>query len=167
MKHILYIVLGISIFSCSLPTEPTVEPQWSLEIQPRLDTLNNYYILPLNDGSLQTIHRISGRILKDGEPPHPQEKVGWESSHYWVLGDTLGYYIRRVIHNGEWVNVDTTFIPTMGGGTVPTINPVSYSSSSNGEVNTIIAPIRHMRGDTMIVRLFHREGERTISIILQ
>lgn len=166
MKHILYILLWMSAFGCTIPTNPTVTPEWELEIIPRLDIHNNNYILPLTDNSLQTIHRISGRILKDGEEPYPPEKVSWESSHYWVLSDTIGYIIRRTIHNGKWTPLDTLYISGFSNHIVPTINPTSYSGR-NGEINTMIAPIRDMKGDTMIVRLIHRELEAKINIILQ
>jgi hypothetical protein len=78
MKRIVSILLWVSVIGCSLPTNPIVAPEWELEIIPRLDTHNNNYILPLSNNSLQTIHRISGRILKDGEEPYPPEKVSWE-----------------------------------------------------------------------------------------
>ena len=36
---------------------------------------------------------------------------------------------------------------------VPTINPSSYSNAE-GEVNTMIAPVQTMVGDTMTIRMY-------------
>jgi hypothetical protein len=44
---------------------------------------------------------------------------------------------------------------------VPTINKVSYSGT-NGEVNTIIAPISEMKGDTMVIKAFNYNAKKTI-----
>ena len=38
---------------------------------------------------------------------------------------------------------------------VPTINESSYSDSETGIVNTVIAPIREMVGDTMKIKLMY------------
>ena len=77
--------------------------------------------------------------------------IDWESSHTWVTGTDNGYYVRRVINAlGQWVIVDTNYINIPSGLIVPTINPTSISGDV-GEINTMIAPIYSMRGDTMIV----------------
>jgi hypothetical protein len=139
---------------------------FTIELDGRLDTLDNYYILPLNPTSTQTIHRITGRILKNGEEPYPPEKIRWESSHYWVLTDTLGYIVRRVIQtNGSWANVDTIYIRGFQNSIVPTVNSASYSGT-HGEINTVIAPIYQMRGDTMTIKAIHHYIETSIRIIL-
>jgi hypothetical protein len=44
---------------------------------------------------------------------------------------------------------------------VPTINKASYSGT-NGEVNTIIAPISEMKGDTMVIKAFNYNAKKTI-----
>jgi hypothetical protein len=75
--------------------------------------------------------------------------------------------IRRVINtNGQWVNVDTTYVTGFAGSIVPTINPSSYSGTG-GEINTVIAPIDEMIGDTMVVKCKFKNLEKTIRIILQ
>jgi predicted ribonuclease YlaK len=51
---------------------------------------------------------------------------------------------------GQWVNVDTIQLNFPSGLLVPTINPTSISGT-NGKINTMIAPIYGMKGDTMIV----------------
>jgi hypothetical protein len=114
---------------------------------------NGYYLLDLEPSSdtKQTVRRITGRVLKDSSEPTPPEVIDWESSHTWVTGTDNGYYVRRVINAlGQWVIVDTNYINIPSGLIVPTINPTSISGDV-GEINTMIAPIYSMRGDTMIV----------------
>jgi hypothetical protein len=44
---------------------------------------------------------------------------------------------------------------------VPTINKASYSGTK-GEINTIIAPISEMKGDTMVIKAFNYNAKKTI-----
>jgi hypothetical protein len=44
---------------------------------------------------------------------------------------------------------------------VPTINKASYSGT-NGEINTAIAPISEMKGDTMVIKAFNYNAKKTI-----
>ena len=44
---------------------------------------------------------------------------------------------------------------------VPTINKTSYSGKS-GEINTVIAPISEMKGDTMVIKAFSYNAKKTI-----
>ena len=153
-------ILFLSLFGCSdffLPYEPVEgEPNsWELELtvelDPRVDLDNNgYYHLDMNQDSWQTLHRLSGYVYRDGEPLEVQ-KIYWKSSHYWYLGDTLGYIVNRYLTNdGIYVTVDTSYVIGFNGMEVPTINPASYSNS-DGEVNTMIGPIQSMVGDTMTI----------------
>lgn len=142
-------------------TEP-IPPTYQLSIDSLLTEdgkqsierdVNGYYLLDLEPTSdtKQTVRRITGRVLKDSSEPTPPEVVDWESSHTWVTGTDNGYYIRRIINAlGQWVIVDTNYINIPSGLIVPTINPTSISGDG-GEINTMIAPIYSMRGDTMIV----------------
>ena len=89
--------------------EDTIEIVFNLE--PRLDQDNNgYYHLELNPSSFQTLHRLSGHIYLNGEPLEVM-KFYWESSHYWLLGDTLGYFIHRGLTDDlEYVSYDTVLV---------------------------------------------------------
>ena len=81
-------------------------------------------------------------------------KVHWESSHYWYLGDTLGYIVNRYLTTeGVYVSVDTSYVVGFNGMEVPTINPASYSNGE-GEVNTMFAPVRTMKSDTVTIRMY-------------
>ena len=111
---------------------------------------NGYYHIKLGN-KWQTIHRLSGLLwyeglaeLEEGEKyPAESVKVFWESSHYWELSDTLGYYIKRGLTDDlVWVNYDTVYVTGFSGQEVPTINSASYSNAK-GEFNTMFAPVRN------------------------
>ena len=120
-------------------------------LEPRLDQdVNGYYHLELNPSSFQTLHRISGHIYLNGEPLDVM-KFYWESSHYWMLGDTLGYIVHQGLTDDLiYVSYDTTYITGFSDFLVPTINSSSYSNS-DGEVNTMFGPVWTMRYDTVLV----------------
>ena len=120
-------------------------------LEPRLDQdVNGYYHLELNPSSFQTLHRLSGHIYLNGEPLDVM-KFYWESSHYWMLGDTLGYIVHQgLTDNLIYVSYDTTYITGFSEFLVPTINSSSYSNS-DGEVNTMFGPVWTMRYDTVLV----------------
>ena len=121
------------------------------DLEPRLEQdENGYYHLELNPSSFQTLHRISGHIYLNNEPLKVM-RFYWESSHYWMLGDTLGYIVHQGLTDDLiYVSYDTTYITGFSDFVVPTINPASYSNS-DGEVNTMFAPVWTMRYDTVLV----------------
>lgn len=165
----LILVILVSLASCEkdniYPTD-----NYTLEIDSRLDTtLNGISKLKLNStpNSIQTIHRITGKLQNNGTEPDNPQLVNWESSHQWVLNDTAYVFIRRTINYlGQWVNVDTIYVTGFSDRTVPTINPTSYSGT-DGEINTVIAPIDNMRGDTLIIRAKYKDINKTIQIKLE
>jgi hypothetical protein len=169
-KYIGILALSLLLFSCEDNIVDSIPDNYTMEVDGRLDTtLDGFYKLQLNSttNSIQTIHRITGQLLNNGEEPNPPQLVEWESSHYWTVTDTAYSYIRRIVnYNGQWVNVDTIYVTGFGGSIVPTINEFSYSGT-NGEINTVIAPIDEMIGDTMIVKARFRDLEKTIRIILE
>ena len=124
-----------------------------LELEPMLEVdQNGYYHLTLLRHTWQTAHRLAGHISIDGERAE-NVRIEWTSSHYWRLNDTLGYYINFAYTDQlEYVALDTTYITGFSDFVVPAINCCSYSNA-DGEVNTMIAPVRSMIGDTMSVRV--------------
>ena len=158
-----------TLTSCTEDPISDIPDNYTMELDGRLDTTNEgLYKLELNstDNSIQTIHRITGKLLNNGEEPYPQ-LVEWESSHQWTLNDTTYVFIRRTINVlGDWVDVDTTYVTGFAGTVVPTINEFSYSGDG-GEINTVIAPIDEMVGDTLIVKARFEDIEETIRIVLE
>ena len=175
-KLLKFIFLFISVLilltlltSCEDTIMDEMPDNYTLELDSRLDTTDDgLYKLELNStqNSIQTIHRISGKLLNNGEEPYPQ-LVEWESSHQWTLNDTAYVFIRRTINVlGDWVDADTTYVTGFAGTIIPTINQFSYSGDG-GEINTVIAPIDKMIGDTLIVKARFEDLQKTIRIILE
>ena len=169
-KYFRLLALSLLLFSCEDNVVDSIPDNYTMELDGRLDTtLEGFYKLKLNssNNSIQTIHRITGQLLNNGEEPlHPQ-LVEWESSHQWTLNDTAYVFIRRTINVlGDWVDVDTTYVTGFAGSIVPTINEFSYSGTG-GEINTVIAPIDEMVGDTLIVKATFQDLEETIRIVLE
>ena len=131
---------------------------------------NGYYHLQMNRSSWQTLHRISGSVYTNDEPAE-LIRFNWYSSHYWYIGDTLGYIIERGLTDDlEYVSYDTTYITWFNGSEVPTTNCCSYSNS-DGEVNNMIAPVQSMIGDTMTISYTYRDyssnlNEGEVQIVL-
>jgi hypothetical protein len=169
-KTLLILISAIGLISCEKEELPITSDDYTLSVDGRLNTTpQGLYKLRLNptSNSIQTIHRLTGKLLKNGKEPYPPELVSWESSHSWAINDTAYVMIRRIINtNGQWVNVDTTYVRGFGGAIVPTINSSSYSGTG-GEINTVVAPIDKMVGDTMVVKCKFKNLEKTIRIILQ
>jgi hypothetical protein len=132
----------------------TGETDIRVELNPRLPRdENGYYHLELDESSWQTLHRLSGTAYLYDEPLEVL-KVHWQSSHYWYLGDTLGYIVNRYLTDeGIYVSVDTSYVIGFDGMEVPTVNFSSYSNAS-GEVNTMFAPVQSMEGDTVTIRMY-------------
>jgi hypothetical protein len=131
---------------------------------------NRYYHLKLDRNKLQTIRRVTGVIINNGNSPYPYEKVEWKSNLYWWLlrGDTVAQVTKTYFnpYTGELQQVE---LPPLIAGIdelVPTINCCSYNSSG-GEINTMIAPINTMVGDTLVVQVEHSiSGKRAVTKIV-
>ncbi len=174
MKSVVTLVIPLLLFSCSVYNEDTQDTEESIvfTINPGLDIdENGYYHFTLDQTKWQTIHRVSGTTLYKEGTPAEFVKVYWESNLFWYLGDTLGY----IIHEGltddlVYVSYDTTYITGFSGMEVPTSNQVSYSNSYGG-VKNMIAPVRIMAGDTMMLswEYFDEIGinEGEIGIVLE
>ena len=113
---------------------------------------NGFYHLDLDTTKWQTLHRISGNVYRNGESVDVL-KFGWYSSHHWIIGDDYGYVIANHGLNDDLVYVayDTTYITRFSGFEVPIVNGASYSNA-DGEVNTMMAPVRTMLGDTATIQ---------------
>lgn len=181
-----WVIIGCLLFTaCS--KEDIGEPQWGPEQQTRQNTTtqtkpipileldgrlpidrNGYYHLPLVSTSTQTIHRITGSVKNTIEPI----KVEWENNLFWWLlkGDTITnvtkLYINPLDGSRNYVNLPP--ITAWKDELVPTINTSSYAGT-NGEINTVIAPIYKMKGDTMrvVCRVIEYNVSKQINIVLE
>ena len=131
---------------------------------------NGYYHLVMERDSWQTLHRISGSVYTEEEPAE-LIRFNWYSSHYWYIGDTLGYVVSFGLTDDlEYVGYDTNYVTWFNGSEVPTTNCCSYSNSE-GEINNMIAPVQSMIGDTMTIGYrwsdyYNNLNEGTIEIVL-
>ena len=163
-RTIITILVSILLTSCESPTSSKEFADLTFDMRLTQDT-NGYYHLTLDRNKWQTLHRVSGSIVKDGYGVE-NFRVEWESDLYWIIGDTLGYIVSRGLNmNLQYVNYDTTYLTQFNGLEVPTSNQVSLSNNK-GELNNMIAPVRSMIGDTMRLKADWYEDYTTFSIVL-
>ena len=151
---LVYLSILLCILFCSGCSKDIFKKNIQLNIDTRLPKDNNgYSVFNLYSKETQNIHTISGSIRVNGRIPNePREKVEWESSHYWTIkfGDTIGTIYRRTWRGLGWQIVDSIKVVNLKTSQVPTINSVCYNSV-DGTINTVIAPMWSMKGDTMII----------------
>jgi len=126
---------------------------------------NGFYILTLDRSKNQTIQRITSKLLRNGKPIEDlwsgsqPKKVNWESNLYWWLleGDTVANITKTYLNlfTGELIYVNLPPLLNWRDVIVPTINESSYSDDETGIVNTVIAPIQEMIGDTMKIKMVY------------
>jgi len=182
MFRFISLLFVIMVMACANPVAPN-GPIYDIELDVRLNqTVDGYYELTVNQNSTQTIHRISGHVTVDGVP-FENQRVEWESSHSWTIGDVFAVVIRKACPYPESSNIDclwyvtnegsvkdTVYLTQFSGQEVPTVNGVSLSAP-NGEINTVFAPVYSMVGDTVTVTahaLFPGpDVDKSIQIILR
>lgn len=153
---VVYLALLLCITFFSSCSKDDLFPNKDIEM--KIDTRlpidgNGYSHFKLYSTTTQNIHTISGSIRMNGRvPDNPREKVEWESSHYWTLkqGESIGTIYRRTWRGLGWQIVDSIEVVNLKTAQVPTINPVCYNSI-DGSINTVIAPMYNMRGDTLTI----------------
>lgn len=146
-------VIALSVFSFFIGCgdNELIEPlSFQLNTGLIIDS-NGYYHMSIDTNSLQSFHRISGKITRNGESVNTI-KFAWASNMYWIMGDNFGYVIANngLTDDLVYVGYDTTHITWFSGWEVPIVNGSSYSRE-DGEVNTMLAPVRSMRGDTATI----------------
>ena len=148
------LLLATTLIGCS--KEGFLQPKRDIEMS--IDSKlpkdqNGYSVFSLYSTETQNIHTITGSIRVNGKIPNePREKIEWESSHYWTLkyGETIGTIYRRTWRGLGWQIVDSIKVVNLKTSQVPTINSACYNSA-DGSINTVIAPMWNMKGDTMTI----------------
>ena len=151
---ILFALMAAGLMGCS--KEGFLQPNRNIEMS--IDSKlpkdqNGYSVFSLYSTETQNIHTITGSIRVNGKIPNePREKIEWESSHYWTIkfGDTIGTIYRRTWRGLGWQIVDSIKVVNLKTSQVPTINSACYNSA-DGSINTVIAPMWNMKGDTMTI----------------
>ena len=143
---------------------------------------NGFYNLTLDRSKNQTLQRITGRLLRNGLPLEDlwsgsqPKKINWESNLYWWLleGETVAQITKTYLNllTGELVYVNLPPLVNWKDVLVSSINESSYSDNETGIVNTVIAPIKEMVGDTMKIKMMYthsitqkEEGSKFFDII--
>lgn len=165
LKIILFILLSLILSGCT-PT-PEIQDEYDMEITGVL-TRDGKGFLPVDENGYhrllivkngQQTHRVTGYMLKNGNPPTPSERIEWESNMYFIIraGDTI---TNEIVYNyineftGEFDTVQLPPLVSPQDDIVPTVNPVSITGS-RGNINTMIGVWNQMRGDTLILRAEH------------
>jgi hypothetical protein len=119
---------------------------------------NGLYQLKITSVGTPQSHRVTGRVLVNGKEPFPPEKISFESNLFWWLrqGDTTAIITQSYVNyfTNQFTIINLPSMIASKDELVPTTNSSSYSGT-NGEVNTIIAPIREMIGDTLVLKASH------------
>ena len=156
MKWLLISLLVLS--GCSKEVEaPFQLPKLNLTLDVGLPIdSNGYPYFVLYDKYNQNFHRISGKITVDGKVPNPEQSmVNWNSNLFWTLkkGDIVGSinisYLNQ--YTGQWTSSQLPSMIAQKDYVIPTINKTSICDFETGEINSMIAPVCEMRGDTMEV----------------
>jgi hypothetical protein len=126
---------------------------------------NGLYHLKITSIGTPQSHRVTGRVLVNGKEPFPPEKISFESNLFWWLrqGDTTAIITQSYINyfTGQFTIINLPSMIASKDELVPTTNSSSYSGTK-GEVNTIIAPIREMIGDTLVLKASHYTTNKII-----
>ena len=173
MKFLPFLGIILLLSSCekNVSIPPTfTQPTFSFSIDSALvgngtkalsKDKNGYYHLLVDTNLLQTFSRVTGKVLVNGKPnplaPTLVEnvRVEWKSSHYWILNvgqQTISVY--KTYFNKYQAKLQTVLLGIMvaqRSEIIPTVNPTSYPSTETGEINTIVAPIPLMKGDTLTI----------------
>lgn len=168
-KRIVPVLISFLLITCDTSLTPN---RWEsdgygdLVFDMRLsrDT-NGFYHLVLDRDNWQTLHRVSASVTENGKGIE-NFRIDWDASHYWYIGDTLGYIVKRNFDSqGQYVSYDTIYLTQFTGMEVATTNQVSLSNSK-GEINNMIAPVKSMIGDTMRLTAGWYTGMANFYIVL-
>ena len=126
---------------------------------------NGLYHLKITSIGTPQSHRVTGRVLVNGKEPFPPEKISFESNLFWWLrqGDTTAIITQSYVNyfTNQFTIINLPSMIASKDELVPTTNSSSYSGTK-GEVNTIIAPIREMIGDTLVLKASHYTSKKII-----
>jgi hypothetical protein len=136
--------------------KPLEKPNVDVIVDTRLPKdQNGYSIFKLYSMETQNLHRITGKILFNGIAPRPSEQAEWESNLYWWINkdDTIVKFTKTYFneYTGQLTTSQLPALISNVNAIVPTINKTSQSDLQTGEINTIIAPMWEMKGDTMVI----------------
>lgn len=170
MKKIIVLISTLFLFGC-IEKEDEILPQknYTISIDSVLNQIgtksleidkNGYYHLKLLPIPKQQVYRITGKVLSNGKEPNIPLYIDWESNLFWYIreGESIFNIAKSYInyYTGQFTIVSLPPLVSNKTEIVPTINKTSVSGTG-GRINTMIAPIGSMIGDTMIVKAYNSE----------
>ena len=174
MKYVLTPLIVLFIIGCSKNDEVVPVKNYTLTIDSVLTRngnqslpkdQNGYYHLKITSLGSSQSHRVTGKLLVNGKPPYPSERVEFESNLQWWLrkGDTTAYITKSYINyfTGQFTIVQLPPMIASKDELVPTTNTMAYTGT-NGSINNMIAPIADMIGDTLVLKTTHSISKQTI-----
>jgi hypothetical protein len=139
------------------------DPKYQL----KKDQNGYYYYTLIKNGNpyQQNIQRITAQILRNSKPVYtvldgPYIPLTWSNNlFYWSrIGDTVAQITKRYFNPllGQYQYINLPPLINWQDVILPTINNSSIADQNTGLVNTVIAPISSMVGDTMIVNVSYK-----------
>ena len=121
-------VVSLFLIGCELEPKP-VEYTFELYAESFEEDGRGFYHFKMSDG---IVHNLTSRTKFVANTNNPNiQKVGFVASHYWYVGDTLGYVISRGLTDDlVYVSYDTSYVTWFNGFEVPVINGASYTKDA-------------------------------------
>ena len=168
---ILITVVSLLLIGCEDKYVPIVY-DFELYSESLVEDDNGFYHFSLNSGIVW--NDITSRTLFVANTNNPNiQKVGFVASHYWYVGDTLGYVVSRGLTDDlVYVTYDTTYITQFNGFEVPIINGASYTNLDTLAYSWAAVPFS-MIGDTVYISASYFDEyewldyEKTIGVIME
>ena len=171
LTKIVLTVVSIFLIGCELEPQP-IEYDFQLYGESLSLDENGFYHFDLNDGIIY--NGITSRTKLTANTNNPNiQKIGFVASHYWYVGDTLGYVVSRGLTDDlVYVSYDTTYITQFNGFEVPIINGASYTNLDTLAYSWAAVPFS-MIGDTVYISASYFDEyewldyEKTIGVIME
>ncbi len=145
---------------------PSYSPNIPNDSDYQIGEYRRYFCKKINEIIYIEIDKATFNLLKE-----KNNKITWQYYYpfnipWQLTGDKEKVYITKSYINyytGQFTIVKLPPLISTKDELVPTSNFVSYSGR-NGEINNMIAPVKEMKGDTMILKSKHWASDSTIII---
>ena len=149
LTKIVLTVVSLFLIGCEFEPHQPIEYNFELYPESLIEDGRGYYHFKLSDGIVWNNKTSRIKMVANTNNPNTQ-KVGFATSHYWILDDTLGYVVSRGLTDDlVYVSYDTTYITQFSGFEVPLINGAGYTKE--GFAYSWMAVPFSMIGDTVYV----------------
>ena len=130
LTKIVLTVVSLFLIGCELEPHQPIEYNFELYPESLIEDGRGYYHFKLSDGIVWNNKTSRIKMVANTNNPNTQ-KVGFATSHYWILDDTLGYVVSRGLTDDlVYVSYDTSYVTWFNGFEVPVINGASYTKDA-------------------------------------